>query len=429
VINTNPAVAITNQFNVSGFQPTGSAQVWQYGKAEDTAQSLTTNGAAALTHTSTTLTLNGANFSYAFPAYSMTVLDLPGSQTLTSIAVSLAANNLATTGAEKYTATAYDQFGNPMVNQPTFTWSVVGAGLIDSSGNYQPPYSSGSAMIRATANLVYGQTTVTFPGAAQWNSAGGGVWTAGSWIGSVSATAVTPPGLRGVTGDSAIFGSSGGTITLNGSSPSLAGITFGDSGGYTIAVGSGGTLNLSNGASPATIAVTSGSDTISSPVSLNSGLNVSAAAGTMLTITGAISGSGQSATLTGPGKLVLSGINSFSGGTAVVSGTLVVTSASALANGSNLTVGANAGQAFAPIVAPAPVVVSAKQSVSPTARSITQAHRGKAILAATGQPGKSNRAWYAASRFWLAPSGNNLEKRAVHRAWDAAIASYESVQS
>jgi autotransporter-associated beta strand protein len=417
VINTNPAVAITNQFNVSGFQPTGSAQVWQYGKAEDLAQSLTTNGAAALTHTNTTLTLSGANFSYTFPAYSMTVLDLSGSQTLTSVAVSLAANNLATTGAEKFTATAYDQFGNPMVNQPTFTWSVVGAGSIDSSGNYQPPYTSGSAMIRATVNSVSGQTAVTFPGAAQWNTAGGGTWTSGTWIGADSTTAVTPPGLRGVTGDTALFNSAAGTITLNGASPRLAGITFSGSDGYTIAVGSGGTLSLNNGTSPAIVAVMSGSNIISAPVVLNSGLNVSAAANTTLTFTGAISGTGQSLTLNGPGKLVLSGISSFSGGTAVVSGKLVVSSASALPNGSNLSVGANAGQAFAPIVA-APVA-AAPMAVSAAAQ--TSSVRDKAILTMVRNLPVRNPAWFAAGRFWSVPSGYGDLKDGASRPWDAAF--------
>jgi alpha-L-arabinofuranosidase len=64
VINTNPAAAVTDQFNITGFQPAGPAQIWQYGKAEDTAQSLTTSGASALSHTSTTLNLSGASFSY-----------------------------------------------------------------------------------------------------------------------------------------------------------------------------------------------------------------------------------------------------------------------------------------------------------------------------------------------------------------------------
>jgi hypothetical protein len=82
VINTNPAAAITSQFNVTGFVPPASAQVWQYGKAQDTAQSQSSSGSASLTQTSTTLTLNGTEFSYTFPAYSMTVLDLAASTTM-----------------------------------------------------------------------------------------------------------------------------------------------------------------------------------------------------------------------------------------------------------------------------------------------------------------------------------------------------------
>jgi autotransporter-associated beta strand protein len=426
VINTNPAAAITNQFNVSGFQATGAAQVWQYGKAEDLAQSLTTNGSAALTHTSATLALSGANFSYTFPAYSMTVLDLTGSQTLTSVAVSLAANHLATTGVEQFTATAYDQFGNPMVNQPTFTWSVVGTGLIDSSGDYQPPYTSGSAIVKATSGSVPGQTTVTFPGAAEWNSTGSGSWTDGSWIGSVSTTAVSPPGLRGVPGDTAVFGSSGGTISLNGASPSLAGITFAGSGVYTLAVGSGGMLTLNNGASPTTIVVTSGNPTIAVPVTLASTPTIAPAAGDTLTISGGVSG-GNSLTLNGPGKLVLGGSNSFGGGASVVSGTLVVSNATALPSGSNLSIGANAGQAFAPIVAAAPIAAPITQSTATAAPAITKDIRGKALLAVVRQLAPRNRAWYAASRFWFAPVSESQQKDAAQGAWDAALAKYGSV--
>ncbi len=76
VINTNPTATLTDQFSIAGFQPGGPAQVWQYGKSQDTAQSLTSNGASALASSSTNLNLTGASFSYAFPAYSMTVLDL-----------------------------------------------------------------------------------------------------------------------------------------------------------------------------------------------------------------------------------------------------------------------------------------------------------------------------------------------------------------
>ena len=62
VINTNPAASLTDQFNVTGFQPGGSAQVWQYGETQDTAQSQTTNGASALANSTATLNVSGIEF-------------------------------------------------------------------------------------------------------------------------------------------------------------------------------------------------------------------------------------------------------------------------------------------------------------------------------------------------------------------------------
>ncbi len=76
VINVNPAASLTEQFDLTGFQPGGSAQVWQYGETQDTAQSHSATGASALASASTSVSLSGSNFSYTFPAYSMTVLDL-----------------------------------------------------------------------------------------------------------------------------------------------------------------------------------------------------------------------------------------------------------------------------------------------------------------------------------------------------------------
>ena len=45
VINTNPTASLTDQFNLTGFQPGGSAEVWQYGETQDTAQSKSSTGA------------------------------------------------------------------------------------------------------------------------------------------------------------------------------------------------------------------------------------------------------------------------------------------------------------------------------------------------------------------------------------------------
>jgi hypothetical protein len=79
VINKNPGTAETANFQLSGFAPASQAQVWQYGEAEDTAQSQTTDGHSSLSNLAVTLTISGSSFSDTFPAYSMTVLDLaPG---------------------------------------------------------------------------------------------------------------------------------------------------------------------------------------------------------------------------------------------------------------------------------------------------------------------------------------------------------------
>ena len=67
---------LTGQFQLANFQPATQATVWQYGEAQDTAQSQSTTGASALANFTTTLTVNGSTFSYSFPAYSMTVLVL-----------------------------------------------------------------------------------------------------------------------------------------------------------------------------------------------------------------------------------------------------------------------------------------------------------------------------------------------------------------
>ena len=70
-----------------------------------------------------------------------------------------------------------------------------------------------------------------------------------------------------------------------------------------------------------------------------------AGGGDKLTITGAIRGSGG-LEMMGPGTLILSGTNSYSGNTTVDGGTLILASQTALLNGSRLTIGANAMSIF-----------------------------------------------------------------------------------
>jgi hypothetical protein len=76
VINKDADANLDEQFTLQGFTPDGQVEVWQYGEAQDYAQSQTTDGSAALANFTTTVTLSGSSLNYTFPAYSMTVLDL-----------------------------------------------------------------------------------------------------------------------------------------------------------------------------------------------------------------------------------------------------------------------------------------------------------------------------------------------------------------
>src|SRR5205085_6476310 len=72
VINKSATSDLTGNFQVTGFQAAAQAQVWQYGKVQDTAQSHSSDGSSALANFTATLTLNGSNFTYRLPSYSMT---------------------------------------------------------------------------------------------------------------------------------------------------------------------------------------------------------------------------------------------------------------------------------------------------------------------------------------------------------------------
>jgi alpha-L-arabinofuranosidase len=91
VINKSPTASLTDQFDLSDFDPSNSAQIWQYGQAQDTAQSQSADGASALANFTATLSLTGSNFIYTFPAYSMTVIELnPSAPTVSSTIPSIA---------------------------------------------------------------------------------------------------------------------------------------------------------------------------------------------------------------------------------------------------------------------------------------------------------------------------------------------------
>ncbi|HEX5322998.1 MAG TPA: malectin domain-containing carbohydrate-binding protein, partial [Capsulimonadaceae bacterium] len=77
VINKHPTADLTANLSIAGYTPAGSATTYQYGAAQDTAQS---QGQSVDLAQSTVAGI-GASFSMTFPAYSMTVVSLAPAQT------------------------------------------------------------------------------------------------------------------------------------------------------------------------------------------------------------------------------------------------------------------------------------------------------------------------------------------------------------
>jgi uncharacterized protein YhjY with autotransporter beta-barrel domain len=186
------------------------------------------------------------------------------------------------------------------------------------------------------APVVVAYTANVYTGQGVWNTNGGGSWsTVANWTANGGVPGLDPGFLDT---DTATFGnvltSGTATVTLDGVSPSLKAITFNNTLGasYTIAQGTGGTLKLNNGAGTATITDTAGNHAISAPMELDSNVAAIVANAYTLTLSGAISetGGAKSLSVSGPGTVVLSGINSYSGGTTLSSGRLAVTGSGTL---------------------------------------------------------------------------------------------------
>jgi hypothetical protein len=377
----NPVTGTTAALSVQGADDAGPASLtytWTTTGTPPAGVSFSANGTNAAANTTATFTKAGVyNLSVTFTNYgnltATSSVTVTVNQTLSSVVVQAAP--LATDGTIAMSAVGNDQFGSPMTVQPLFTWSVSGGGTISNGGVFTPPYASGSETVTATSGAVSGGASVALPGAAQWNSAGNTSWNAfGTWTSSSTNSAIPAPGTRTVAGDNATFATgAGGTVTLDGASPSLAGLTFGDSGGYTIAPGSGGTLHLANGSAAAAVTVAAGTQTISAPVVLDSNVTISAAANTLLNVTGPITLNGHTITVIGPGKVDFSGPGSTGlNSTTVSSGKLVIQSPSDLADGSSLTVGNASLFATAPAV-PASVGVPASAGASGVISTSTSA--------------------------------------------------------
>ena len=126
-------------------------------------------------------------------------------------------------------------------------------------------------------------------------------------------------------------------MTIDTGNVAVGTLTFDNPGGgsYTIAANSSYTLTLASGTTgiAATLSNSGGSQFITAPVVLGSNLAVSTTAGSMLTISGRISGAFSLTESGGTGTLVLSDSDTYSGGTTLSAGLLDIGNAHALGSG------------------------------------------------------------------------------------------------
>ena len=162
-------------------------------------------------------------------------------QTFTSIALSPANTSLAAGGTQQFSATALDQFGIGMAVQPSFTWSATD-GVIDPTGLFVAPPTSGPVTIGATSGSVGGSTTVTIVGS---NTA---IASPSTVTGNSTTLSVSGGATSGVTYTwttlTEPFGAASPTFSVNASSAAqTTTATFYAAGNYTfqVAIDSGAT--------------------------------------------------------------------------------------------------------------------------------------------------------------------------------------------
>jgi autotransporter-associated beta strand protein len=246
---------------------------------------------------------------------------------------------------------------NPVFNDSSVTDQRSLGGTFNSLGAI-----SGSVALTTSGEGLAGEAPINVPviytaqvysGKAQWSTSAGAWGSNGNWIDTVGGGPSGAPGLLGFVTDTATFGpgtaNGAVAVNLNSAAPLLSGLVFSStSASFAILQGSGTTgLTLAGtGSSPAAVTVLSGTHSLDVPILLTSNLDVTSDG--ILTLAGNIGDGGlvKGLTLDGSGVLVLSGTNSYGGGTAVDSGTLDVTNPDALPDGSGLTVGVNAASLF-----------------------------------------------------------------------------------
>lgn len=235
------------------------------------------------------------------------------------------ANHVSVSGSTSF------RFGlDGLTSTKTIGGTITALGTVAGSFNLTTNAEAGVTGTQTLANVPVSYTMQSYSGKAAWNSATGTDWKIHtSWHDTQGTASGGAPGVTSATGDTATFGNaigaSAATITLNGTSPSLASLTFDNNlgGSYSILPGSGGSLNVAATAGSSAIVVNNGSHHIGAPITMtgSSAINVAPVNGS-LSLDGLVT-SNIGLTKTGLGTLSLSSSNSITGTVTVSAGTLV----------------------------------------------------------------------------------------------------------
>jgi autotransporter-associated beta strand protein len=289
------------------------------------------------------ISLSGSNVFVAFPDNG-TIGEYTTSGAVVNASLISGLNNvtgIAVSGSNVFVANQ----GNGKIGEYTTSGGTVNASLI--SGLNSPTgiavsgsnvfvtnfnagtigeYTTSGAVVHASLisalNSPWGIVVTSAPISGIWTNGAGGNWSvSGNWSGG------NVPGLFEPINDTAAFGaaSTSGTsvtVTLD-TNPQVSAMTFSSTSSYLLQATGANTLTLGATSEVALVTVSAGSQTIAAPLILATSADFAPAAGTQLTISGAISGPGGLA-LTGAGTLIFSGTNSYTGGTTISAGTLAL---------------------------------------------------------------------------------------------------------
>jgi hypothetical protein len=306
VVNKNPDAAITEPITVQGFTPGSQAQVWQYGEAQDFAQSQSSSGSSALANFTATLTVNGSTFSYTFPSYSMTVLDLaPAGPLPTTTTVSSSVNpssygqfvtftatvTAASDGATPTGTVTFLDGGTALgtgtldaAGHATFTTAALAVGTHSITASYGGDANSAPSTSAALPQTVNQSATSTTVASSQNPSAPGQAVTFTATVTPTGGGAGVPTGSvtfsNGATALATVPLGPGGTVIYTTSSLAV--------GSHSITAAYGGDANFGGSTSPALIQTVG---QFATTTTLTAYPNP-AAQGRFVTFTATVSGSG-----------------------------------------------------------------------------------------------------------------------------------------